>query len=90
MNIKGLTLFERMHANGTPINSFVIASWHNPKSITWRWSICYSMRKAGQTGAYFMRVYKGQGFNFHAGINLPLVGSMSVQTQPSMWDRKYK
>jgi hypothetical protein len=81
----GLTFFKRMHSNGTPINSFIVASWHNPNSITWRWSISYSIRNAGQTGVYFIRVYRGRGFNFHAGINLPMFGSLSIQTQPSIW-----
>ena len=35
-------------------------------------------------GLYFMRVHRGQGFNFHAGANLPLLGSLSIQTQPNM------
>jgi len=83
----GLTFFTRMHANGTPIDSWNLASYHHPNSITWRWVICYSRRKAGRTGAYFMRVYRRQGFNFHAGINLPIIGSLSVQTQPHMWEK---
>ncbi len=84
----GLTLFKRMHSNGTPINSFTVVAWHNPKSLTWRWAVTYSIRKAGRTGAYFIRVHRGQGFNFHAGINLPFVGSLSINTQPSMWIKK--
>lgn len=79
-----LTIFKRMHSNGTPINSFVVAAWHWKWSLTWRWSITYSRRKAGETGFYFMRVYRGQGFNFHSGLNLPFFGSISMNTQPNM------
>lgn len=83
----GFSFFTRMHANGTPIASWVVASYHHPDSITWRWPIRYS-RRAGKPGVYFTRVYRYQGFNFHAGINLPLLGSLSVQTQPHMWEKK--
>lgn len=57
---------------------------------TWRWSLTYSKRKSGRTGLYFMRVCGGQGFNFHAGINLPAIGSLSMQTQPHMWEKKIR
>lgn len=84
----GLSFFKRMHSNGTPIDSYTIASFHHPQSITWRWGIWYSKRKNGRTGFYFRRVYKDRGFNFHSGLNLPILGSISIQTQPHMWDKK--
>ena len=77
-----------MNSNGTLIDQWVLAAYHHPDSITWRLSVCYSKRKAGKTGVYFMRVYRDQGFNFHAGINIPLLGSISIQTQPHMWECK--
>ncbi len=86
--MKGLTIFKRNNSNGKPINSWTLAAYHHPRSITWRWTIQYSRRKAGRAGVYFMRVYRHQpGINFHAGINLPLLGSLSVQAQPHMWDK---
>lgn len=85
--LRGLSFFKRSHCNGTPIRSWLLAAYHHPRSLTWRWGIWYSMRKAGKTGVYFMRVYRSQGFNFHAGINLPLFGSVSMQTQPHMWNK---
>jgi hypothetical protein len=84
--MKGLTLFKRMNCNGTPTDSYTLIAWHHPDSITWRFGINYSKRESGKTGVYFMRVYRGQGFNFHVGINLPYVGSLSIQTQPHMWE----
>lgn len=88
--MKGLEFFKRMHSNGTRIDAWVVATYHHPDSITWRWSLTYSKRKNGRTGLYFMRVYRGQGFNFHAGINLPAIGSLSMQTQPHMWEKKIR
>lgn len=85
--MKGLTLFKRMHSNGKPINSWIVASWHNPRSITWRWSISYSRKNPDKYGAHFFRVYRHvPGINFQAGINLPILGSISISTQPHMWD----
>lgn len=83
----GLSFFKRNHSNGTPIRAWTLAAYHHPRSITWRWAVWYSMRKSGRTGPYFMRVHRGCGFNFHAGINLPLLGSVSMQTQPHMWKK---
>lgn len=81
------TFFKRQHSNGTPVDSWLLIGYHHPKSITWRFGIWYRLRKAGSTGPYFMRVYRGQGFNFHAGLNLPLLGSISIQTQPHLWEK---
>lgn len=39
MRVGPLTLFKRMHSNGTPINTWIIAAWHWPWSITWRWGL---------------------------------------------------
>lgn len=89
MKLGPLTLFQRMHSNGTPIRSWVIASLHWNWSITWRWTFTWRPGLSGRGGPYVMRVYRGSpGLNFHAGINLPVVGSFSVQTQPNMpWKR---
>lgn len=84
--MKGLSFFKRQNCNGKPTSSWTIASYHHPHSITWRWAIRYS-RQFGKAGPWFQRVYRGQGFNFHAGINIPLLGSLSIQTQPHMWEK---
>ncbi len=40
---------------------------------------------SGSFGPYFIRTYKYMpGINFHAGINLPLVGSVRIEMQPNM------
>ena len=85
MNIGPLSLFKRMHSNGKPSASVLIAALHWKWSLTWRWHLSWSPHHAGRTGPYFMRVYRHQpGFNFHAGLNLPVVGSLSLETQPNM------
>ncbi|WP_326526927.1 hypothetical protein [Dokdonella sp.] len=84
MEIGALTLFERMHSNGTPGKTILVAAWHWKWSLTWRWHLSWYPGLAGKMGLYFMRVHRGQGFNFHAGVNFPLLGSLSIQTQPNM------
>lgn len=82
------TFFHRQHSNGTPINSWTLVAYHHPNSITWRFGVWYSRRVSGNPGLYFRRMYRGaKGLNFHAGINVPLIGSLSIQTQPHMWKK---
>ena len=86
--MKGLSFFDRQHSNGTQISSWILAAYHHPNSITWRWVIWYSARQTGRTGLYFTRVHRSRGFNFDAVINLPLLGSLRMQTQPHMWRKQ--
>lgn len=89
MKIGNLTLFERMHANGTPSSTVLLAAWHWKWSVTWRWHLSWTAINSGKKGFHFMRVYKGsKGINFHCGANLPWVGSFSLVTQPNMDMRK--
>ena len=88
MRLGPLTLFERMHSNGTPTKSILIASLHWPWSLTWRFHCSWHPGLSGSIGPYFMRTYRyAPGLNFHAGLNLPVVGSFSIQTQPNMPDK---
>ena len=86
--MKGLSFFTRQHCNGTPIRSWTIAAYHHPDSLTWRWLISYSARKSGRAGVYACSGIRAMGFNFHAGINLPILGSLSIRTQPHMWEKQ--
>lgn len=77
MRIGGFSLFSRTSS----MRTFDIASWHNPKSLTWRWCIHASFHgwhRFVRLGFY--RVSRGQLM----GLNLPFV-SISFQTQESMW-----
>lgn len=85
MKIGPLTLFQRMHSNGKRSATVLVASWHWKWSLTWRWHLSWSPGMSGSFGPYFIRTYTyAPGINFHAGINLPIVGSVSIQTQPNM------
>lgn len=85
MKIGPLTLFQRMHANGKPCRSVLIAALHWGWSLTWRWHLSWHPGLSGKVGPYFMRTYRySPGLNFHAGLNLPVIGSFSIQTQPNM------
>ncbi len=71
-----LRVFQRQHSNGTPCNSFVLASWHWKWSLTWRWVFVWSQwyRPPGRQGFSSHRNHIGRGFNFMAVLNLPLIG----------------
>ena len=85
MKIGALTFFQRMHCNGAPSKSILLAAWHWKWSLTWRWHLSWSPGLSGRVGPYFMRMYRYKpGLNFCAGVNLPLLGSFNVQTQPNM------
>ena len=85
MKGRQLTLLHRQHCNGTPTKGWTVAAWHWTGSLTWRGLITWEPRHEGRLGAYFMRTYRGRGFNFCCGLHLPLVGALSMQTQPNMW-----
>jgi len=87
MKIGPFTLFQRMHSNGTPCNSYNIAALHWRDSITWRWNLTWSpwYRRPGNQGFSFMRTHRGRGWNFMLCFNAPLLGHWSLQTQPNMW-----
>lgn len=85
--MKGFSFFQRTHSNGKPTDDFVVVAYHHPDSITWRFVISYS-RKSNKFFAGFCRVYRGCGFNFHARFMVPLVGSLSIRTQPHMWRKQ--
>ena len=85
MKIGALTFFQRMHCNGTPSRSILLAAWHWKWSLTWRLHLSWSPGLSGRAGLYFMRTYRYKPWLiFHAGLNLPVIGSFSVQTQPNM------
>jgi hypothetical protein len=77
MRIGGFSMFNRTSAKRT----FNIASWHNPKSLTWRWVLGVSFtgwRREVRLGFY--RVSNGRLM----GLNLPFF-SVHFQTQRPMW-----
>lgn len=90
MEFKALTIWKRMHSNGSPTDSVLVAAWHWPSSITWRWSITKqkvdSKRKLPLVS--FVRTYKGRGFNFRLCFYSRLTGIWQIQTQPNMWKKR--
>ena len=85
MKIGPITLIHPRHCNGKPTSGLTLAALHWQWSLTWRWLVTWSPGLAGKVGFYFMRTYRYEpGINFNAGLNLPLFGSFSVQTQPNM------
>jgi hypothetical protein len=79
MRFGGLKLFSRTSAKRT----FSVASWHNPKSLTWRWLLHASFtgwHREVRLGFYNTPSNTGQSM----GLNLPFV-SFRFQTQRPIW-----
>ena len=92
MKVGDFSFFSRMHSNGTPIRSWVIAALHWKWSITWRWSLSFSLPPThwSRPHAYFSRTHKHhprKELAFNCGFILPFVGSVTFNMQPNMPDR---
>lgn len=90
MKIGPLTLWHRMHSNGTPITTVCVLALHWPWSLTWRFTVTKAdwYKPPGVQGFSFMRTYRGSGFNFHACFNSRITGHWSIQTQPNMREKR--
>lgn len=78
MRIGGFSLFSRTSARRT----FSIASWHNPKSLTWRWLLHVSF--TGGHREVRLGLYRVGNRGQIMGLNLPFV-SFYFHTQEPMW-----
>lgn len=92
MKVGPLTLFKRMHCNGTPTSGVVIAALHWRDSITWRWSLSLSWggrAVPGWPAWTFRRTFRGEkGFNCHATLRFPFNCGLMLSTQPNMWRKR--
>lgn len=83
MNIGPMSFFERRHANGDPINSWLIAALHWRWSITWRWLLDWTPWSATSDPRplrwYFFK--NGGGF---VCLGLPILGSLYFAWQRNM------
>jgi hypothetical protein len=90
IRLGALTLLTPQHANGTPTDSVVVAALHWRRSLTWRWLLSWSPASPIVIGGhrypriYGMRTHRGRGFNFIAGVRIPLLGHFAIHTQPNM------
>ena len=70
---------------------YVVASYHHPDSITWRWSISFDPRNRKLCWprfgpGYFMgKKYLSPSGELSIWLVLPLIGTFSFNTQSHMW-----
>lgn len=73
---------------------WVLASYHHPDSITWRWSVAFDGRNARLCLPKFgPSYYMGTKFlspngDFGCWLALPMIGVISLNTQAHMWRQK--
>ncbi len=82
MNIGPMSFVTRCHCNGTPTDSWLIASLHWRRSITWRWILTWSRFNSNvKRGVHRLPWAR----NIFIGVNLPIIGHWHFQTQENMW-----
>ena len=84
--IRGLRFFERTNM----VNTFLIASYHHPRSITWRWAIYLdrkdtSFRFRFGPGYSMGKKYYSPNGEFSLWVGLWLIGTISLNIQKHMW-----
>jgi len=85
--MNGLTLRPRFFYGGDKIdrNAIMLAGWHNPRSITWRWVLSYHRRNSPWWRPRLpLRLWRhNAGGSIY--LRLPLIGSLCFAWQQSMW-----
>ena len=75
--MKGLQLIPHWtRHDGKRTRTILVASWHNPKSLTWRWGVYLHLRE------WFVRprIYRSPtGYNFYR------FGPLVLRTQPNVF-----
>lgn len=80
MKFRGLTLFSKTSDK----NRWIIASWHNPHSLTWRWSLSFAWVPSGQAGMFHVNKH-----NSGRTVILALKWlRFDFNTQQPMWYRE--
>lgn len=79
MKIGAFHFFERCHSNGTPIDSWVLAAWHWPWSVTWRWTFRWTpWRRVYLAAPFYWRWNK---YGWDVLVRPPLIGEFSFSWQ---------
>lgn len=81
MRLGPFGFFERMHANGTPLDAWNVAALHWTWSITWRWVLTVG-RDTGGTKTHLRWRDNGS-----MALRIPRVGYVSFSWQPNMRKR---
>jgi hypothetical protein len=74
-------------------SSALLAAWHHPRSITWRWAVYWNrgtrrLLPAIEGGYWGGKFFSPSG-ELSATFRLPLwLGSLSIRTQAHMWRQK--
>ena len=89
--LSGLRFFNKSYQGW-----WVLASYHHPDSITWRWSITFDGRNAKfcwpKFGPSFSmgKKYFSLSGDFGAWLVLPYIGTFSFNAQKPMWKETHQ
>lgn len=79
----GLALFSRTNSPG----HWNIASWHSPHSMTWRWTLTFSLFHGDDARVRPLWWSLSLNSGPRWGFRIPFVGMVSCQSQQPMWYR---
>ena len=74
-------MLNRGYGPNGPSDFYVLASWHHPASITWRWALYWWPPRRSWFGFSHQRHNCGG----HTSLTLPLAGTLSFAWQQAMW-----
>lgn len=69
--------------SGTSTDSAVIASYHRPDSITWRWALYWQRWKFHSWKLF--QLWRSTNGNGYGWFSIPFVGTFSLSAQPHMF-----
>lgn len=68
--------------------SWSVAAWHSPHSLTWRWSLIFSLFKGDERRAHWRLLWVHRNNSgIMLWILLPWIGRIDFQTQQPLWYR---
>lgn len=81
--IRGFDIFSRTNV----ARDWVIAAWHSPHSLTWRWFVSFSLFRGDECRVRPLWWGYRTNTGLHGGFRLPWIGMVHWQTQHPMWYR---
>lgn len=78
--MKGLEFFKNTNAR----DRWVLASWHNPKSLTWSWCVYFRLIRKGERRFWPILSFPKYGQE-KLILRVPMVGFLSWLTQQPLW-----
>lgn len=81
--MNGFKLFSRTNVKG----SWIVASWHSPHSMTWRWLLSFSLFRGDEGRAWPIWMPHRTNIGLQWNVRVPFIGLLAFHQQRPMWYR---